>query len=470
MGSSDQVADALASFVCEARPDLPTETISFAKLVLLDSLAVALGALEHPAAQAARSYAQLFPAQSAASTIWGTSIRVTPETAALVNGVPLRGYDFNDLYMGRNEGHPSDIIPGVVAAAEWNGASGHDVLRALAIGYEIALHLLDTINVSKAGWDYVNLTSIAGTCAIGSVLRLSQRQLAEALAITVIPHAASIEVESGKLNKRGDLTMWKRFNGSDAIRQSVYACLLASAGVEGAVDAFVGAHGFLKLLNTADDAMPRLLERLTERGPLQRITQVTLKRWPVGSRAQSAIQSALEVRSQVKDIAAIREVRVSTQEGVYHHLVRSRKDPWHPFSRETADHSLPYIVAAALIDGVVNPNSFTVEKVQDAARQALLDKVKVRVAPEVETGNPGAFLSKVDIELASGEVIEGRAVLAAGHPTHPFQERDVLDKLRENTAHLFNKVEIDALTAAVRSLDTASSVGDLVSALTRPTG
>src|SRR5262249_61504179 len=125
------------------------------------------------------------------------------------------------------------------------------------------------------------------------------------------------------------------------------ARLLEQVGVDAAVRPFVGRNGFIQKLANKEDPVPILRERLNPRVPLGRVNEAFLKRWPVGSLAQSAIQAALEARSQIKDLSSVRHVRVFAEEGAYDHLVKIRQDPWKPISRETADHSLPYIVAAA---------------------------------------------------------------------------------------------------------------------------
>src|SRR5207249_436903 len=169
-----------------------------------------------------------------------------------------------------------------VAAAEWMNVSGAKLLSALAIGYEVVGAAYDAFSTAPGGWDYTNLTAIGATCAIARVLSLDATQTQEALAMTVVPHFASDEIESGDLNARGDLTMWKRFNGSDAVRNALQACLLASVGVEGAVRPFVGKQGFIqKLVNKSEDCIPVLRERLRAERPLSRVADTYFKRWPV---------------------------------------------------------------------------------------------------------------------------------------------------------------------------------------------
>src|SRR5690606_33094090 len=132
--------------------------------------------------------------------------------------------------------------------------------------------------------DYPNIVAIGATCAAARLLGLTETQTREAIAITIAPHFASDEVESSELNARGDLTMWKRFNGSDAIRQSVYACLLAEAGVEGVVRPIEGRHGLLAKMGLTPEDVASLYAALESPAALSRVAQTTYKRWPVGSR------------------------------------------------------------------------------------------------------------------------------------------------------------------------------------------
>ncbi len=459
---ADELAELLATFACGVSDELGAGVRHGAKRVLVDSVAVALGALQHRAARAGRRYAAMFP-QPAGCRIWGTSTYATPEVAALVNGAPLRAYDYNDLYIGRaGGGHPSDLVPAVIAVAEWKQSSGEALLAALALGYDVIVALFECVDLSKAGWDYVNSTAIGATCAIARLLDLSYGQTYEALTITVTSHMASGELESGELNQRGDLTLWKRFNNGDAMRQSVYACFLALAGVEGPVRAFTGEHGFLKQIGANGDTIGRLREELVAGRPLGNILKTTLKRWPVGSRAQSAIDAALRARAPISDAAAIARVRVQTDEAAYDHLVRVRSDPWHPTSRETADHSLPYIVAAAVLDGYVKSASFSPAVVNDPQRQAFLNaRVTVESSAALSLGAAAGYLTRVEIETRDGAHSVAEAAPAPGHPRHPFSDAELGAKLRENAATLYGAEQTERIAATLWSLESLADVREL---------
>src|SRR5207244_10565810 len=122
---------------------------------------------------------------------------------------------------------------------------------------------------------------------------------------------------------------WKRFNAAAAVGDSLQACLLAQVGVEAAVRPFVGKCGFVQKMNMKDDPLPVLRERLNPRAPLTRVSEAFMKRWPVGSVAQSAIQAALQARSQIKDLSSIEQIRVFAEEGGYDPLVQLRQDAGH---------------------------------------------------------------------------------------------------------------------------------------------
>src|SRR2546428_11146303 len=132
----DEVGELIANYVVNVSDKLDARAERAAKAALIDSIAVAIAALRHPAAQNARKHAYRF-ANSQGCVIWGTPKRVAPELAALTNGVLLRCHDYNDFFVGRrNSGHSSDILSGVIAAAEWTNAPGKKLLSAVAAGYE----------------------------------------------------------------------------------------------------------------------------------------------------------------------------------------------------------------------------------------------------------------------------------------------------------------------------------------------
>lgn len=469
----DEIAELLAEFTVTVSGELSQTTRHAAKRALSDSVAVALGALDHPASHIARKFAAQF-ATPTGDVIWGTSMRANPDLAALVNGSLLRCFDYNDFFVGeRNSGHPSDMTAGVIAAAEWADASGEDLLVALSVGYEVVGAVFDAFSTAPGGWDYTNLTGIGACAGIARVLGLDVAQAREAFGMTVTSHYASDEVESCELNSRGDLTLWKRFNGSDAVRNALQACFMAKAGIESVVRPFTGNNGFVAKLQNKHDPLPTLQRRLGKGVQLSRIADTYMKLWPVGSVGQSAIRAALEARSKVADVAQIKEVRVFSEEGAYDHMVTIRQDAYHPISRETADHSMPYIVGAAVLDGEISVDSFDLERVLNPERAKFVaEQVKVTPAPELGTIAGGklaraaaGYLSRVEIELKDGTVVHGEAKPFPGHPRAPFSDADIAQKVTVNALPFAGQEATDRIIATLNKFEELGSIRDFTAML-----
>jgi 2-methylcitrate dehydratase len=455
---TDRITQRFARFARDASLDLTPATSRHAKRTLLDSLGVALGALRHPAALAGRQYIYQF-AGTGQCRVWGTGVSTTPEAATLVNGLLLRAYDYNDLQFGKaNGGHPSDMLAGIIAVGEYLESSGPAVLGAIALSYEACFAALDTFALGKAGWDYSNLTAIGAVCGIGRLMGLSCEQLAHALAITIVPHAASNQIESNDLDASGELTMWKRLNGADGIRQAVYACALASCGVEGAQRPFEGTFGLIKLLQAGGAARPEGLDGLDPGRPLGRMSETTMKMWPVGSRAQSGVQAALAARAQVKSVHNIKAVRVQTDEDAYHHLVRA--EAWHPTSRTQADHSLPYIIATVVADGHIDSDSFAAHRLQDSPRLAMLANTTVEPAKFAKVPSQ-AFPTRVEIELIDGQVVSSEVLVPSGHASNPLSDQQIEDKYRALAEPVLGNTRAGQLADAVWNLELYDSVGEV---------
>ncbi|MDF2114189.1 MmgE/PrpD family protein [Roseiarcaceae bacterium H3SJ34-1] len=465
----DPIVECLSEYVLASPGSLGSDLLPAAKRVLTDTLAVGLGAFNHPAAAIARKYLGLFPADPNGAAIWGTNLKATPDKATLVNGVLLRCYDYNDVLSGRTSGgHPSDMVSALVAIADWRRLSGAALLSALALGYDVAEALFDVIPVDAPGWDHATVSAIGATCAIGKLMKLDFVQMREALGIAAIQHMQSDEIESSITNRRGDLTMWKRFHGADAMRHALDACLLASVGAEGAVRPFSGRLGFLAKFGVTEDLLPFFKERLKPGRLTAAMSHTNLKRWPVGSRAQSAIASTISAYRQMPKGSVVKSVHVATQPGVFHHLVEIREDPFHPISRETADHSLPYIVGAAALDGFIDITSFDLDKVKNATRAAFIaNNIKIGIEKSLSEapGSAGQNLSRVELVTEDGQRYVGDVRPGPGHRDNPFTERDVAEKLHDNGDGLLGSARIDALKSLIDGLETVGSAKELTALL-----
>lgn len=389
-----------------AKVDESAETTRSAKLAVLDSVAVVLATLDHEVAAVSR---QVYPEPSDAAVIWGVPGRRSLRSAVTANGAALRCYDFNDLYIGTSGqgGHPSDVIPALVAVAEQQHRSGAELLRAVQTAYDDIVTLLDVVNVGAAGWDYANLVGLGAVRALAGLLGLTEAQRRAAAGIFGTTHLATNELESGALGPTGNLTSWKRFNGSSAVLAALDACLLAAGGVEAPYDSLTGRHGFLRLQGV-DPA--EVVAAARGRDPVVGVTASVLKQWPVGSRAQSAIQAAVAVRGQLPADARIEQLTIATHPEVIGHLVRN--ESFRPLSRETADHSLPYVTAVALRYGAVGFADF--DDPASWSRPDVLRLVDITDIVPLEDSRPGAQAghpTRVTVALADGGIVtEERAL------------------------------------------------------------
>lgn len=462
---NDAFLDCLAAFCVRARGfEIDDVCRDAVRKIVLDSFGVVLGALDHRAARSARRFAACFPVPEGGARLWGTGERVGIEHAALLNSPPLRAYDFNDFYLGRLGGaHPSDILTGVVAVAESSGACGRDLARALCVGYETIVAMSDHVDPDRAGWDYPCLTALGATAAIGTMLALDHAQFRQAFSITVNANYPSLEAESSEFDAHGELTMWKRFNGGDGVRHSIYACYLAKCGVEGVVRPFEGKFGYLAKLQVTADEAAQAMQRLADIRRFDGIARGSFKRWPVGSRGQSAIQSALRARAALREAGrgpgAIARVTVHADPGVYRHLYEIRVDPFAPRTREAADHSLPYIVAAALVQGAVSPASFETPMREAPELRRLLDG-RIEVV-QAATPSPSNLLAEVVVEGEAGERWSGGREAAPGSAGAPISFDTLVEKFRENLG-AGRAAQAEALIAAVASLDACADVRKLV--------
>jgi 2-methylcitrate dehydratase len=380
--------------------DSSAETTRCATVAVLDSVAVVLATLDHEVAVLSRA---VYPEPSDAAVVWGLPGRCGLRGAVTANGAALRCYDFNDLYVGASGqgGHPSDAIPALVAVAEQQRRSGAELVRAVTTAYDDIVALMDVANVGAAGWDYANLVGLGSVRAFAGLLGLTDTQRRQAAGIFGATHVATNELESGALDDVGNLTSWKRFNGSSAVLAALDACRLAAGGVAAPYQSLTGEHGFFRLqgLDPAEVAAAA-----ARREPAVGVTVSVLKQWPVGSRAQSAIQAAIALRGQLPQDARIERLTIATHPEVIGHLVRP--ESFRPLSRETADHSLPYVTAVALTQGDVRFADFD----DPAARQrpevlALLDVTDIEPLPDSRPGAVAGHPTRLTVTLAGGATV-----------------------------------------------------------------
>ena len=377
----DKTADLLVTFTCKlAYSDLSKATRQATKVRLIDTMGCAMAALLAPPVRIARQLAVPVAGDSG-SRLFGTLTRTTPDLAAFVNGAMVRYLDMSDAFLMTSTAHPSDNIPSMMALAEATGASGQDLLLAIVISYEMQCRLCDAAPFQVKGWDQPVAGAPAAALAAGRLLGLDAAKLRHALALAVVPNVALNQTRSGQLS------MWKGMAGPNAARQGIFAAQLAAAGMTGPEDPIDGKFGLWA--QTMGERFPlKLPQRL--KGHTFAVRQTNIKAFPVRDAIQVPIMAALKLRKKIT-ADDIEMLRIDTYAK---HFAVAAKDRalWAPKTRETADHSLPFCIAAALIDGAVTPETFERGRFLDKDCRALMKRLRIdfvdaydKVAPDTRT-------------------------------------------------------------------------------------
>ncbi len=424
---SDRITRLLAGYANSVVAEsLPEETVHEVKRRVLDSIGVAFAAFDGNAPKAARGYAGEVPDPNGA-TIWGSAARANPEVAGFANGIAVRYLDFNDTYLSREPLHPSDVIAPLMALAERRDLPGNRLVAAIATAYEISVTLCDAASLRTHGWDHVNYIGIGVACAVGQLLRLPGEAIEDAISMSSVPHAAMRETRSG------ELSMWKGAAAANAGRNAVFATLLAEKGMTGPARPFEGEMAFVRQLLDGEAFDEEVLSRLEVSAPPRRILDTHIKFWPVEYHAQSAVDAALQFPEHFRrDSEVIKSIEIDTFDAAYQIIV---KDPekWDPKTRETADHSLQYIVVAALLDGDVTNRTFEPERFRDPRILDILKEwVAVREDPELSAGYPEGIPNRITVTTTGGDRETREVRYPRGHARNPMTDEEVVAKYRAN--------------------------------------
>ncbi len=446
----DVIQDSIAYFASTVDPEnFREEVLREAKYRLLDSIAVSAASLNLKPIRILRSgFIGSFPVELG-STIWFTDFRTVPEYAAFVNGSMIRALDFNDTYLSKEPLHPSDMIGALYAANEYSSLDGSDFLKGIVVGYEVGIRLCDSGSIRVNGWDHVNYTMIGAVAGLGSMLELSYDEVSEALAIAVVPHIALRQTRAGKIK------MWKASAASDACRHALYATYLASIGYEGPYKPFKGEMGFIKQLGVDFDDKP--IVGLKEVKSPDGILKSYMKFHPVEYHAQSAVDAVLKLKDRYNfTYEDIEEVKVGTVQATYDIIVK-HPEKWDPDTRETADHSLPYIVAYTLAYGDIWIDAFDEERLKDKKVRKIMNKMKIYVDEELDKRYPADVPNRVSVKLRDGSVVEETVYKPRGYPgSGDDVEQLVLNKTRRLLSKYYPEEHVEDIISLTLNIENYS--------------
>jgi 2-methylcitrate dehydratase len=326
----------------------------------------------------------------------------------------LRAYDFNDSYVSTGGGHPSDMIPGMLAIGEIEHSSGRDVLAATAIAYEVWGSLTTGVTVRERGWDQGTFLGLATALGVGKLMDLDEDELANAVSLAVVPYVPM------RTSRAGALSMWKGCATAAAVRNGIFSAQLAREGLTGPPEPFEGKDALWDLVTGEFEfSIP------TRPGELV-VEATNLKPTPAEYHSQALLALVPQIRdwASVDDIASI---AIETY-WVGYSEIGSELEKWDPKTRETADHSLPYMLAVALVDGEVTLESFTDARIADPALRPLMQKIAVSHNPDFTAAYPEQMMSRIRVVTRDGREFDQITPYPRGHVRNPMSHDEINDK------------------------------------------
>ena len=447
----------MAQFAIDLKyQDIPDESIWEAKRFLLDSVGCALAAVNNEDMAAMYRFTEKLGGTPEASVI-GRDFKTNVSNAALMNCLLTRALDYNDIYWEQDPSHPSDMIGAALAAAEVNGKNGRETLVAIIIAYEMELRWCHAANpgVREVGWHHATLTQFVSPLVAGKMYDLDLDQMVAAVGISGSSHFTLGGVVAGHL------TNMKNTADPLAAQAGVIAALMAREGYEGPVEVIEGKEGLFEVLNNVEWHPEWLLKGLGEEFM---ITQCSYKAFPTEALTHQPISAALQV-CQEHNLAAEDISQILVETTARGADILSDPSKYQPTTKETADHSLPYVIAAAVADGNVLPDSFNDEKLKDPRIWDLLGKIKVVADPEIDAMFPGVKRARVSITTNAGETHTAQVDHAKGSPNNPMSDEEIVSKFRANAEGVLDKARQDEVIDATWRFDELEDIEEYMKLL-----
>ncbi|MCH8965044.1 MAG: MmgE/PrpD family protein [Planctomycetes bacterium] len=437
------ITETIARWACDLTyDDLTPEAIDAAKRFLYDTIGCALGGYQvHDCEMFLEHYRGL--GQPGPCTVIGAGDKMNVVAASMINALMVRAMDYNDIYWKQDPSHPSDLLSAPLAIAEWKNLTGQDLLLGIVLTYDITMRLchIATPGIRERGWHHATLMAYAAPVVAGRMLRLTPEQMQHAIGI------ASCHGFTLGCAVAGKLTMMKNTVSPMATRDGVEAALLAQKGFTGPEGVIEGKEGMEHCLGEGWD-YSWITDNLGDRFM---ITDCGMKSFPIEALMHSPVSATLHlVKEHNLTPENIKEIRIDSIARAADILSDPAK--YKPESKESADHSLPYCIAAAVTDGMVTPKQFKDDRLWDERLRAQMAKVKVVANEEFERAFPAKQCTRVTITTTDGKQVTHALDVPKGDPRDPM----TLDELQ---------VKFDALAEPVMSDNRRAELKDCIFSL-----
>ncbi|PKI91636.1 2-methylcitrate dehydratase [Actinomycetales bacterium SN12] len=442
---------------------------------VIDNASVAAASLTRAPINAARAQAFSHPVSNGGkgATAFGCTLdqRTSPEWAAWANGVAVRELDYHDTFLAAEYSHPGDNIPPIVAVAQHVGCDGHALVRALATGYEIQVDLVKAISLHKHKIDHVAHLGPSAAAGIGTLLGLDAETIYQAIGQALHTTTAT------RQSRKGEISTWKAHAPAFAGKMAVEAVDRAMRGQTSPSPIYEGEDGVIAWMLDGKDASYEV--PLPAPGePKRAILDTYTKEHSAEYQAQAIIDLARRLGTDspaLRDPANIESIVLHTSHHTHNVIGSGAGDPqkYDPTaSRETLDHSVPYIFAVALQDGTWHHvDSYTPERAQRPDTVELWHKITTVEDAEWTRRyhstdiSEKAFGGRVEITLTDGTTVVGEIAVADAHPlgARPFTRENYIRKFRVLAQPVLDVVEIERFLELVQRLPelTAAEVQEL---------
>lgn len=430
---------------------------------VIDNAAVAVASIGRAPAVAARGQAEAHPVATGGATVFGVDGRFSPEWAAFANGVAVRELDYHDTFLAADYSHPGDNIPPILAVAEHAGVDGAALVRGIATGYEIQVDLVKAISLHKHKIDHVAHLGPSAAAGIGTLLGLAPEVIFQAVSQALHTTTAT------RQSRKGEISTWKAYAPAFAGKMAIEAVDRAMRGQTSPSPIWEGEDGVIAWL--LDGPEGRYEVPLPEAGePKRAILDTYTKEHSAEYQAQAWIDLARDLGSrhpELRDPAKVTRIVLHTSHHTHYVIGSGANDPqkFDPTaSRETLDHSIPYIFAVALQDGAWHHvDSYLPSRAGRPDTVALWHKVSTVEDPEWTRRyhsndlTEKAFGGRVEIDLADGSRIVDEIAVADAHPlgARPFARPQYVQKFRTLASGVLSDAEIE------RFLDVAQRLPSL---------
>ena len=432
--------------------DLSEDAIYQAKRFLLDSIGCALGGYQqHDVVIALEVLGEI--AGPGNATVIGTGKSMDAVSASLANALMIRCMDYNDIYWKQDPSHPSDIFPAAIACCERAGGDGRELIVGLVLGHEFEMRLCEAAfpGIRERGWHHATLTAFVSPIVAARMLHLDCSKMQHAIGISASARATLGAVTAGKL------TMMKNTVDPMATQSGVFAALLAEKGYSGPEHVIDGKEGLVHCLGP-EWKLNILTDGL---GDSWRITQCGMKAFPTEALTHTPISATLALVKE-NDLKPDDVAKVHIRTTARGADILSDASKYDPHTKETADHSLPYVIAAAIAERQVTPLQFTMEKITDPTIRAQLNKIVVVADPEIEKVFPALQRVVVTVQTTDGREFTKQLDYPKGDPRNPLTDKEVEEKFEALAEPVMTHAVRRRAMDAIWNLDKQASVTDLM--------